>query len=141
MTPLDDLIHLSFLGTTGPGASDLDPMALVVDNLAAERISQMTSAVESQALFEPECEQCYGAVYYVLSGNLIYGFSVYYRAYDDDGEIVSKTALDENNPSLGRVNTLSVPPPHTVSSLKNRIIIFEDLSGHEVQEMRAASLP
>ena len=58
---------------------------------------------------------------------------MYYRVYDDDGEIASKTSVDENNPSLGRVNTLSVPPPHTVSSLTNRIIISEDLSGHNVQ--------
>ena len=34
---------------------------------------------------------------------------------------------------MGRVNTLSVPPPHTVSSLKNRVITSEDLSGHDVQ--------
>ena len=72
-------------------------------------------------------------LYYVLSENRPHQFSVYYLVYDDDGEIVSKTSFDENNPSLGRVNILSVPPPHTVSSLKNRIIIFEDLSGHNVQ--------
>ena len=60
---------------------------------------------------------------------------MYYLVYDDDGEIVSKTSFDENNPSLGRLDTLSVPPPHSVSSLKNRIIISEDLSGHDVQGM------
>ena len=58
---------------------------------------------------------------------------MYYRVYDDDGDIVSKTSFDENNPSLGRVNTLSVPPPHTVFSLKNCVIIAEDLLGHDVQ--------
>jgi len=58
---------------------------------------------------------------------------VYYCIYDDDGEIDSKTSFDENNPSLGRVNPLSVPPPHSVSSLKNRIIKSEDVSGHNVQ--------
>ena len=72
-------------------------------------------------------------VYYVLSENRPHEFSVYYRVYDNDGEIVSKMSFDENNPSLGRVNTLSVPPPHTVSSLKNRIIKSEDVSGHNVQ--------
>jgi len=72
-------------------------------------------------------------LYYVSSENRPHEFSVYYCVYDDDGEIVSKTSFDENNPSLGRVNTLSVPPPHTVSSLKNRIIKSEDLSGHNVQ--------
>ena len=60
-------------------------------------------------------------------------FSVYYHVYDDVAEIVSKTSFDESNPSLGRVNTLSVPPPHTVSSLKNCIIESEDVLGHNVQ--------
>ena len=72
-------------------------------------------------------------VYYVSFENRPHEFSVYYLVYDDDGEIVSKTSFDENNPSLGRVDTLSAPPPHTVSSLRNRIIISEDLSGHNVQ--------
>ena len=71
--------------------------------------------------------------YYVFFENRPHQFSVYYLVYDDDGEIVSKTSFDENNPSLGRLDTLSVPPPHSVSSLKNRIIISEDLSGHDVQ--------
>ena len=58
---------------------------------------------------------------------------MYYRVYDDDGGAVSKTSFAKNNPSLGRVNTLSVPPPHTVSSLKNCIIKSEDIVGHDVQ--------
>ena len=58
---------------------------------------------------------------------------MYYHIYDDDGGAVSKTSFAKNNPSLGRVNTLSVPPPHTVSSLKNCIIKSEDLLGHDVQ--------
>ena len=69
----------------------------------------------------------------LLSKNVPHEFSVYYRIYDDDGEIVSKTSFGENNTSLGRVNTLSVPPPHTMSSLKNRIMMSEGLSGHNVQ--------
>ena len=60
MTALADSIHLSLLGTTGPGASDLDPMALVVDKRAAERRSQVTSAVEPRELFESDYEQRYG---------------------------------------------------------------------------------
>ena len=72
-------------------------------------------------------------LYYLLLKNRSDEFSVYYVVYDDDGEIVSKTSFDENNPSLGRVNTLSVHPPHTVSSLKHRIIMSEDLSDHNVQ--------
>ena len=49
-------------------------------------------------------------LYCKLFENRPHEFSVYYLVYDDDGEIVSKMSFDENNPSLGRVNTLSVPP-------------------------------
>ncbi|EDR15485.1 uncharacterized protein LACBIDRAFT_321352 [Laccaria bicolor S238N-H82] len=117
MTPLDNSIHLSLRGTTGPGASDLNPTALVVDRRTAERISQVTSVVEPQELFEGDSDERY----------------VYYRVYNDDGETVPKTSFGEHNPSLGRVNILSVPPPYTVSSLKNRIIQAEDVSGHNFQ--------
>ena len=72
-------------------------------------------------------------LHYVLFEHRPYRFSVYYRVYDDDGDVVSKTSFDENNPSLGRINTLSVPPPHTVFSLKNCVFASEDLSGHDVQ--------
>ena len=72
-------------------------------------------------------------LYYVLSQNRPHKFSVYYRIYDGDGETVSKTSYSESDPSLGRVNTLSVPPPHTVSCLKNFIIMSEGISGHNVQ--------
>ena len=58
---------------------------------------------------------------------------MYYRVYDDDGGAVSKTSFDENDPALGRVDTLSVPPPHTVSCLKNVIIMSEGISGHNVK--------
>ena len=58
---------------------------------------------------------------------------MYYRVYDDDNGAVSKTSFDENDPCLGCVGTLSVPPPHTVSSLKNLIIMSEGISGHNVQ--------
>ena len=71
--------------------------------------------------------------YYVLSENRSHQFLVYYRVFDDDGEAVSKTSFGESDPSLGRVITLSVPPPHTVSSLKNIVIMSEGISGDNVQ--------
>ena len=58
---------------------------------------------------------------------------MYYRVYDGDGEAVSKTSFDDSDPFLGRASTLFVPPPHTVSSLKNFIIMSEGISGHNVQ--------
>jgi len=72
-------------------------------------------------------------LYHILLEKQPYEFPVYYCIYNDDSETVSKTSFGENNPSLGHVNTLSVPPPHTVSSLKNHIIKSEDVSGHNAQ--------
>ena len=58
---------------------------------------------------------------------------MYYHIYDEQGETVSKTSFDENTPSLGRVKTLAIPPPHTLASLKNHLIKSENLSGRDVQ--------
>ncbi|KIJ92417.1 hypothetical protein K443DRAFT_685274 [Laccaria amethystina LaAM-08-1] len=116
-TALDDSTRLLFRGTSGPGPSDVDPVALIVDVRAAEKRSQALNAVESQELLERDYEQRY----------------MHYRVYDDYGEIVSKTSFGENTPTLGRVNILSVPPPYTVFSLKSCIIKSEDILGHNVQ--------
>ena len=58
---MDDWIHLSLQETFGPGASDVDPMVLVVDKRALEGRSQVTSAVQSRELLERIYEQRYGA--------------------------------------------------------------------------------
>jgi hypothetical protein len=58
---------------------------------------------------------------------------VYYHVYDEQGETVSKTSFDQNTPSLGRVNTLAIPPPHTVGSLKNHLIASENILARNVQ--------
>ena len=58
---------------------------------------------------------------------------MHYHIYDEQGEAVSKTAFDRNTPSLGRVNTLAIPPPHTIASLKNQLIKSENILGRDVQ--------
>ena len=58
---------------------------------------------------------------------------MYYRIYDDDGEAVSKTSFDKSDSSLGRIDIFTIPPPHTVASLKDRLIHIEGVSGHDVQ--------
>ena len=60
MTALDNSIRLPLQETTGPGASDLDPMAMVVDKRAAERRLQVTSAAKPRELFERDYEERYG---------------------------------------------------------------------------------
>ena len=58
---------------------------------------------------------------------------MYYRIYDDDGEAVSKMSFDESDSSLGRIDIFTIPPLHTVASLKDRLIHVEGVSGHDVQ--------
>ena len=58
---------------------------------------------------------------------------MHYHIYDEQGETVSKTSFDRNTPSLGRVNTLAIPPPHTIASLKNHLIKAENILGRDVQ--------
>jgi len=56
---------------------------------------------------------------------------VYYRLYDDDGEAVSKTSFDESDSYLGCIDTFTIPPPHTVASLKDCLVHVEGVSGHQ----------
>jgi hypothetical protein len=58
---------------------------------------------------------------------------VYYRVYDDLGEAPSKSSFDPSEPCLGRIDTLSVPPPHTVASLKRCLNQVEEYTNRELQ--------
>ena len=61
------------------------------------------------------------------------GHPVYYRLYDESGEVTSKMSCNKDETSLGRIETLSVPPPHTVASLKSCIAKYEGVSAHDLQ--------
>ena len=56
-------------------------------------------------------------------------FAVYYRVYlsQREGEEKAKMSFDENDISLGRINTLLIAPPHTAGSLKACIAKVEGL--------------
>ena len=45
----------------------------------------------------------------------------------------SKTSFDEDDPALGRINSLSVAPPFSVSSLKARLAKVEGIGGKTLQ--------
>ncbi|KAJ7804071.1 hypothetical protein B0H14DRAFT_2886032 [Mycena olivaceomarginata] len=51
---------------------------------------------------------------------------IYYHIYAPDGILRCKKRL-EANPFIGRVKTISVPPPHTVASLKRALVQAEGL--------------
>ena len=55
---------------------------------------------------------------------------VYYRLYSKEGALVSKTSFKKDEPSLGRINILSIVPPQTVASLQARIYGVEKLDGY-----------
>ena len=59
--------------------------------------------------------------------------TVYYRIYNKVGAINSKTSFHPDDEFLGRIDTLSVTPPHTVSSLGSRIANAEGIVKNKVQ--------
>jgi hypothetical protein len=50
---------------------------------------------------------------------------VYYRIYTEGGALLSKSPAETGDPSLGRILGRSIPPPHTVASLKQRLCVAE----------------
>ncbi|EDR07205.1 uncharacterized protein LACBIDRAFT_299134 [Laccaria bicolor S238N-H82] len=109
--PKEDSTRLSLNALSGPGLSELDPIALVVES---EKRTKEASQSETQL---PECSDNTDIHY------------VYYRVYlsESEGEAKAKTSFDESDISLGRINTLSIAPPHTAGSLKARIAKVEGL--------------
>ena len=63
------------------------------------------------------------------SDSALISFAVYYRIYlsEGKGEEKAKMSFDENDNSLGRINTLFIAPPHTAGSLKAYIAKVEGL--------------
>ena len=59
--------------------------------------------------------------------------SVYYRLYDEDGALASKMAFDSEDSSLGRIDTHSIPPPQTLSSLRFQVTKAEGFVTRTVQ--------
>jgi hypothetical protein len=56
---------------------------------------------------------------------------VYYRVYKDSVAVRSMRPADLNDPSVGRLNIDSIPPPHTATSIKRCISQLEELDNWE----------
>ena len=54
---------------------------------------------------------------------------MYYQLYADDYEIPSKVAVDQEEPSLGRIRADSIAPPHSPISIKLCISRVEEKPG------------
>jgi hypothetical protein len=130
-TPANDSTYISLSSHSLPGLSAQQPLALVVQSQAsfrskvkAENLSNVTDIHEIN----------YGVC---LASTSIHPFTytdqitiVYYRLYSKEGALVSKTSFKRDEPSLGRINILSIKPPQTVTSLKARICGMEKLDSY-----------
>ncbi|EDR03970.1 uncharacterized protein LACBIDRAFT_295098 [Laccaria bicolor S238N-H82] len=108
--PKEDSARLSLYGPSGPGLTEQDPIALVVESeKRTEEVLQLEKLPERSDDTE---------IHYV-----------YYRVYlsEGKGDEKAKTSFDESDVSLGRINTLFIAPPHTAGSLKACIAKAEGL--------------
>ncbi|KIK05975.1 hypothetical protein K443DRAFT_318601 [Laccaria amethystina LaAM-08-1] len=108
--PKEDSTRLSLYAPSGPGLSEQDPIALVVESeKRTEEVSQSEKLPERSHDLD---------IHYV-----------YYRVYlsGGKGDKRAKTSFDESDISLGRINTLFIAPPHTAGSLKAHIAKVEGL--------------
>ncbi|EDR13903.1 uncharacterized protein LACBIDRAFT_321574 [Laccaria bicolor S238N-H82] len=104
--PKDDSARLSLEGPSGPGLSEQDPIALVVES------EMRTEEAAAQLEKLPERSD---------NTEINYGKSC------GKGDEKAKTSFDKSDISLGRINTLFIAPPHTAGSLKACIAKFEGL--------------
>jgi hypothetical protein len=112
---LKDITHLKLPGRLGvsPGV----PMALLV-GVAEEVKRQARPQAVNELIENPD--------------PLVTRY-IYYRLYDEEGEVISKTAFDESDTFLGRIDTLSVAPPRTVDFIKSRIMKVEGVVDQKIQ--------
>jgi len=116
----------------GPGSGENEPMVLLVNVPAAGKRSLAETPVPEQVAEEVLQYGVHLPADEIYTNNFS---SVYYRLYDQDGELVSKTSFDETDTYLGRIETFSVPPPRTVVSLKCRLRRVEDTSNDRAIEI------
>ncbi|EDR06317.1 uncharacterized protein LACBIDRAFT_329007 [Laccaria bicolor S238N-H82] len=115
---IPDSTRLKLRGHLGLGVSSREPMALVVGVVEVENRSSGPDQAQEVVSENPDQHETH---------------YIYYRVYDEEGEVNSRTAFDGNDASLGRVDTLSVAPPYTVASLKSCIAKAEHIVDREIQ--------
>ncbi|KIJ90661.1 hypothetical protein K443DRAFT_686616 [Laccaria amethystina LaAM-08-1] len=115
-TAVEESFRFAVREYSGPGVSEDDPMVLVVGVEDAEKRSASTAqsdGLPEAVLPEPRY--------------------VYYSLYDDVGVLASKMSFDSDDSSLGRIESLSIPPPQTVSSLSFQVTKAEGFVTRTVQ--------
>ena len=123
---MDDACKVTILNRTGPGSTPQEPLALVAKMSDFERSaleSRGRGGLASAAKLPPEIRYRmsiqHSSTFLFITSQLL--GEVYYQLYADDDEIPSNVAIDPVEPSLGRIRTDSVAPPHSLVSIKRCI--------------------
>ena len=129
---MDASARVPLKGDTGPGSSEDDPMILVVEPRGDEKRSLplKQSVLPDSVPHEPRYRLCQHSACPAIDSHI---FAVYYQVYDKGGAIATKMSFDTDDEFLGRVDTLSVTPPHTVASLRSRIANAEGIVKNKIQ--------
>ena len=61
---------------------------------------------------------------------------VYYRVYNEEGEVESLQHFNTADNSLGRISIASITPPHTIATLKNRLAGAESIDKAQMAAMK-----
>jgi hypothetical protein len=124
--------RVRFKGDSGPGLSQDDPLIFVVEPRGDEKRSLPLgqSALPDSVRHEPRYRVCQHSVCPAIDSHVS---AVYYRIYNKGGAIATRMSFDADDEFLGRVNTLSVTPPHTVASLGSRIASAEGVVKSKIQ--------
>ena len=138
---MEDSTLLSIFGDSGPGLSEYEPMALVIDppDVNASRVCNFLVAESEMTEFiEPLDEPYREWIFYRILDNLHLSVNqlVYYRVYNEDGEVESLQHFKTADKSLGRISIASITPPHTIATLKNRIAGAELIDKAQMASMK-----
>ena len=126
--------RLSLKENAGLGLSEDDPMAfvVVVELQGDEKRGPPPKprSLPDSVPREPRYRLCQRFVCHDIDSHVS---TVYYRIYNKGGAINSRMSFNPDDEFLGRIDTLSVTPPHTVSSLGSRIANAEGIVKNKVQ--------
>jgi hypothetical protein len=130
-SPMGEADKVNLFNRTGLGSTPQKALAFVArisDSLPVESGgSGLASAAEpdrtpSEIQYRTSVQRS-PTFLFITCVNLL----VYYRIYAEDGAIPSNTSATPDDPSLGRIKAISVPPPHTAKTVKLCIAKAENI--------------
>ena len=113
---------------SGPGSTPLDPLAFVVkisgsalesDRRRGHITAEPDTTPDSEIRYRTSIQHSYFS--FVLNISTTVTGEVYYLLYADNYELTSKVAFDPEESSLGRIQAVSISPPHSPATIKRCI--------------------